>query len=72
MLRISILAFLAVCGHVMSHTYHLGTCPVVEPMPGFDMNRVSFPYCFLCIKNSFVFFFICSTYGVKLAACLLI
>ncbi|XP_075983458.1 apolipoprotein D-like [Anticarsia gemmatalis] len=22
------------------HTYHLGACPVVEPMPGFEMNRL--------------------------------
>lgn len=33
--------FIAVCGTAFSHTYHLGTCPVVEPMPGFEMNRVS-------------------------------
>ncbi|KAJ0172977.1 hypothetical protein K1T71_011153 [Dendrolimus kikuchii] len=31
---------LAMCGSVISHTYHLGGCPDVEPMPGFEMNRM--------------------------------
>lgn len=31
---------LALCGGAFSHTYHLGACPVVEPMPGFEMNKV--------------------------------
>ncbi|XP_072934608.1 apolipoprotein D-like [Epargyreus clarus] len=31
---------LALFGGVLSHTYHLGACPVVEPMPGFDMNQL--------------------------------
>lgn len=36
-----LLGILAVTGGVVSHTYHLGACPVVEPMPGFEMNKVS-------------------------------
>lgn len=24
-----------------AHTYHMGACPIVEPMQGFQMNRVS-------------------------------
>ena len=24
-----------------AHTYHMGTCPIVEPMQGFQMGRVS-------------------------------
>lgn len=35
-----LLVLLAMCGSVVSHTYHLGACPVVEPMPGFEMNRM--------------------------------
>ncbi|KAF9405246.1 hypothetical protein HW555_013936 [Spodoptera exigua] len=31
---------LAVCGGAFSHSYHLGACPVVEPMPGFEMNKM--------------------------------
>ncbi|XP_037292794.1 apolipoprotein D-like, partial [Manduca sexta] len=31
---------LAACGGVLSHTYHLGACPIVEPMPGFEMNKM--------------------------------
>ncbi|XP_073948491.1 apolipoprotein D-like [Choristoneura fumiferana] len=31
---------LAVCGSVVSHTMHLGKCPVVEPMPGFEMKQL--------------------------------
>lgn len=31
----------AVFSSVLGHTYHLGACPVVEPMPGFEMNKVS-------------------------------
>ncbi|XP_026740599.1 apolipoprotein D-like [Trichoplusia ni] len=31
---------LALCGGAFSHTYHLGACPVVEPMPGFEMNKL--------------------------------
>nr|XP_021182455.2 apolipoprotein D [Helicoverpa armigera] len=31
---------LAICGGAFSHTYHLGACPVVEPMPGFEMNKL--------------------------------
>lgn len=31
---------LAVCGSAVSHTMHLGKCPVVEPMPGFEMKQV--------------------------------
>lgn len=31
---------LAVCGGALSHSYHLGACPVVEPMPGFEMNKM--------------------------------
>lgn len=23
------------------HTYHLGSCPVVDPMTGFEMNKVN-------------------------------
>ncbi|XP_053617700.1 apolipoprotein D-like [Plodia interpunctella] len=33
-------ALLAACHGVYSHTYHLGECPIVEPMPGFEMNRL--------------------------------
>ncbi|XP_023944006.1 apolipoprotein D [Bicyclus anynana] len=40
MSRLSILVLLAVCGSAYSHTYHLGACPIVEPMPGFDMNQM--------------------------------
>lgn len=25
----------------LGHTYHLGNCPQVEPMAGFQMSRVS-------------------------------
>lgn len=41
---------LALCGGVVPHTYHLGTCPIVEPMPGFEMNHVSTscPLHFIC------------------------
>lgn len=41
---------LALCGGVVPHTYHLGKCPVVEPMPGFEMNQVSTsrPLHFIC------------------------
>lgn len=28
------------CG-VMGHSYHLGSCPNIEPMHGFEMSRVS-------------------------------
>lgn len=42
---------LAVCGGAFSHSYHLGACPVVEPMSGFEMNKVST----LCL---FVIYFI--------------
>jgi hypothetical protein len=31
---------LAILGCAFAHTYHLGACPVVEPMPGFEMNKV--------------------------------
>ncbi|KAL4711839.1 hypothetical protein ACJJTC_006008 [Scirpophaga incertulas] len=31
---------LAVLGCAYAHTYHLGACPIVEPMPEFDMNRM--------------------------------
>lgn len=31
---------LALTGGALAHTYHLGACPVVEPMPGFEMNKV--------------------------------
>ncbi|CAG5024496.1 unnamed protein product [Parnassius apollo] len=27
-------------GSAIAHTYHLGACPVVEPMPGFEMNKL--------------------------------
>lgn len=40
MYEITILVLLAFSGNVLSHTYHLGACPVVEPMPGFDMNQM--------------------------------
>ncbi|XP_034827951.1 apolipoprotein D-like [Maniola hyperantus] len=40
MSRLTILVLLAICGSVFSHTYHLGACPIVEPMPGFDMNQL--------------------------------
>lgn len=32
--------FLAICGAAYGHTYHLGACPIVEPMPGFEMHRM--------------------------------
>ncbi|VVC90455.1 apolipoprotein D-like [Leptidea sinapis] len=38
MLRLLVLG--ALCSGALSHTYHLGACPVVEPMPGFDMNQM--------------------------------
>ncbi|KAG7303518.1 hypothetical protein JYU34_012044 [Plutella xylostella] len=31
---------LALTGGALAHTYHLGACPVVEPMPGFEMNKM--------------------------------
>ncbi|XP_038214654.1 apolipoprotein D-like [Zerene cesonia] len=40
MYRIIVLGVLSLCGGAVSHTYHLGACPVVEPMPGFDMNQM--------------------------------
>ncbi|CAG4933585.1 unnamed protein product [Colias eurytheme] len=40
MYRIIVLGVLSLCGGAISHTYHLGACPVVEPMPGFDMNQM--------------------------------
>ncbi|XP_032527239.2 apolipoprotein D-like [Danaus plexippus] len=40
MYLVSIYLLLALCGSAISHTYHLGACPVVEPMPGFDMNQM--------------------------------
>lgn len=36
--------FLALAGclaFAQAHTYHMGACPIVEPMQGFQMNRVS-------------------------------
>lgn len=51
MARLSILILIAFCGSVYSHTYHLGACPVVEPMPGFDMNQVR-----NCLSFCFVLF----------------
>lgn len=47
---------LAVCGGALSHTYHLGACPIVEPMPGFEMNKVSvfedivFSFLLVCLR----------------------
>ncbi|XP_063833239.1 apolipoprotein D-like [Ostrinia nubilalis] len=38
--RYSVVVLLAVLGGVYTHTYHLGACPVVEPMPGFEMNKL--------------------------------
>lgn len=26
---------------VKTHTYHVGPCPIVEPMQGFQINKVS-------------------------------
>lgn len=40
MKRFSAFVLLAMCGGALSHTYHLGACPVTEPMPGFEMNKV--------------------------------
>ncbi|CAH2051820.1 unnamed protein product, partial [Iphiclides podalirius] len=41
MFRLTVIAgFLTVLGCVNAHTYHLGACPVVEPMSGFDMNKM--------------------------------
>ncbi|XP_013147124.1 PREDICTED: apolipoprotein D-like [Papilio polytes] len=31
---------LAFIGSAIGHTYHLGACPIVEPMSGFDMNKM--------------------------------
>ncbi|RVE53973.1 hypothetical protein evm_001376 [Chilo suppressalis] len=30
----------AALGGASAHSYHLGACPVVEPMPGFEMNKL--------------------------------
>ncbi|XP_068623489.1 apolipoprotein D-like [Battus philenor] len=35
-----VLGLFAVIGGAVGHTYHLGACPVVEPMPGFEMNKM--------------------------------
>lgn len=35
------LVALAALATVQGHSYHLGACPQVEPMPGFDLNKVS-------------------------------
>nr|UEP64335.1 teratocyte lipocalin [Cotesia flavipes] len=35
-----LVALLTVLGNASAHTYHLGACPVVEPMPGFEMNKL--------------------------------
>ncbi|XP_049878979.1 apolipoprotein D-like [Pectinophora gossypiella] len=37
---LAFLGVLLVCGGAYTHTYHLGACPVVEPMPGFEMNKM--------------------------------
>lgn len=44
---IGALIILGVCGGALSHTYHLGACPVVEPMPGFEMNQVRIYFSFI-------------------------
>ncbi|XP_026333144.1 apolipoprotein D-like [Hyposmocoma kahamanoa] len=36
----SVIGVLLLCGGAFSHTYHLGACPIVEPMPGFEMNQM--------------------------------
>ncbi|XP_046964382.1 apolipoprotein D-like [Vanessa cardui] len=40
MFKLTVLVLLAFSDNVFSHTYHLGACPAVEPMPGFDMNQM--------------------------------
>lgn len=42
-MKILSLAFLLGCFVlVKTHTYHVGPCPIVEPMQGFQINKVSF------------------------------
>lgn len=38
--------FVVMLGVVHSHTYHSGSCPSVEPMPGFNMKQVISAYVF--------------------------
>lgn len=38
-----LLAALAALSYVAAHSYHLGSCPSVEPMPNFDMEKVVIP-----------------------------
>lgn len=41
---VAFVAVLAIAGRTSSvsgHTYHTGSCPIVEPMAGFDMRQVS-------------------------------
>ncbi|XP_041972492.1 apolipoprotein D-like isoform X2 [Aricia agestis] len=40
MLHLVGLGILLVCGGVASHTYHLGACPDIDPMPDFDMEKL--------------------------------
>lgn len=55
----SVIGVLLLCGGAFSHTYHLGACPIVEPMPGFEMNEVIFKYnWFLIEKKSQILRFI--------------
>lgn len=43
-------SFLAITN---AHTYHMGECPVVEPMHGFQMSKVrTFNYIYLFFNNS--------------------
>ncbi|CAD1476409.1 unnamed protein product, partial [Heterotrigona itama] len=40
-----LLTFLLGCfALARAHTYHMGACPIVEPMSGFQMNKVSVWY----------------------------
>ncbi|KAM3959504.1 apolipoprotein D [Aphomia sociella] len=40
MFSLSVFVLLTVCGSALAHTYHLGACPIVEPMPGFEMSKM--------------------------------
>ncbi|XP_077298334.1 apolipoprotein D-like [Arctopsyche grandis] len=37
---LSLLVFISFIGSSFGHTYHLGGCPVVDPMHGFEMNKM--------------------------------
>ncbi|XP_028036534.1 apolipoprotein D-like [Bombyx mandarina] len=40
MCKLTVLGVFLTVTYVYSHTYHLGSCPIVEPMSGFEMNRL--------------------------------